>query len=171
MTAEQNRSSFLQLHQQFPNRPASVRIDPRRGFVQDDRLGIADKRPRISLTSSETHREETHIATDSFLFIPPESVETVELRFAVRPTSSSMLKERSAGQWRGDALLFHHFLHLFALHLFQLREEQQVFFHGEFLEEHILKKQSYGEREKGMRACLHAEDTSRGSSGSDPCRW
>lgn len=79
--------------------------------------------------------EETYIATDSFLFIPPDNVETVELRFAVKPTSSNIL-ERTRRERERDSddrsneedLLFDHFLHFFVFHLFQFGEEQQMFF-------------------------------------------
>lgn len=62
--------------------------------------------------------EETYIATDSFLFIPPDNVETVELRFAVKPTSSNILKRTRRETVMIDRMKKTYFSTIFFISLF-----------------------------------------------------
>lgn len=66
-------------------------------------------------------KDKTYMATDNFLFIPPDKVETMAFRFEVKPTSYNILNQIEDLEIYSRIhfdILFDHFLHFFTLNLF-----------------------------------------------------
>ena len=98
VTAEKNGSALFQFDQQLPDRSSGIRIHSSCRFIENDRFGITDERPgreKISMDFQLKLNRRIYMATDSFLFIPPDSVDTVAFRFEVRPMSCNMLDQIS----------------------------------------------------------------------------